>query len=135
MPDISTLLIIAASVAGLGWYAWTLTASYQHSRKSALLEKLRSSNRYRVVTIRNAGCPAVQQLTGNLYRFEEAPELPVEGCKKLRCTCVYTGINNRRSRERRGRDELRTSVRFDVEPSNRRQKQDRRKNNNIKWRD
>ena len=135
MPDILSLLIIATTVAGLGWYAWTLTGSYQRSRKSALLEKLRSSNRYRGITIRNGNCPAVQDVTGNFYRFKDAPELPVEGCRKLRCTCVYAGINNRRDKERRSNDDLRSSVRFDTESSDRRQQKDRRKDNNIKWRD
>jgi len=135
MLDISTLLIIAVFMAGLAWYAWTLTASYQRSRKSALLEKLRSSNRYRGISIRNGGCPAVQQITGSFYRFDDAPGLPVEGCKKLRCTCVYTGINNRRNNERRSNEDLRSSVRFDTESSERRQRKDRRKDNNIKWKD
>jgi hypothetical protein len=135
MLDISTLLIIATTVAGLAWYAWTLTTSYQRSRKSALLEKLRSSNRYRGITIRNGNCPTVHDFTGNFYRFEDAPVLPVEGCKKLRCTCVYAGVNNRRSSERRSKDDHRTSIRFETERSDRRQQQDRRKDNNIKWRD
>ena len=135
MPDISTLLLFATTLAGLAWYAWTLTASYQHSRKAALLEKLHSSNRYRGITIRNGNCPAVHDFTGNFYRFEDAPELPVEGCKKLRCTCVYAGVNNRRNEERRSGDDLRSSVRFETEHSERRQQKDRRKDNKIKWRD
>jgi hypothetical protein len=135
MPDILSLLIIATTVAGLGWYAWTLTGSYQRSRKSALLEKLRSSNRYRGITIRNGNCPAVRHLTGNFYRFEDAPELPVEGCKKLRCSCVYAGINNRRYEESRTGKDLRSEVRFEADSSERRQENDRRKDNNIKWQD
>ena len=131
MPDIYTLLIIATIVAGLAWYAWTLTASYQRSRKAALLVKLRSSNRYRGITIRNGNCPAVRRCAGSFYNFENAPELPVKGCKKLRCTCVYAGLNNRRYRERRSDDDLRSSVRFGTENSERREQEDRRKDINI----
>ena len=135
MPDIISLLIIATPVAGLAWYAWTLTGAYQRSRKAALLEKLRSSKRYRGITIRNGNCPAVRRYTGSFYYFEDAPELPVKGCKKLRCTCIYAGLNNRRHKERRTEKDLRSSVRLEEDNSNRRQKNDRRKSNKVKWQD
>ena len=134
MPDIIvTLLIAVTSVVGLAWYARTLTGSYQRSRKSALLEKLRISNSYRGITIRNGNCPAVRRFTGSFYRFEEAPELPVEGCKALRCSCVYAGLNNRRYQARRNASDLRSAVRFESDHPDRRQEKDRRKSNNVKW--
>ncbi len=135
MPDIVSLLIIATPVAGLAWYAWTLTGAYQRSRKAALLEKLRSSKRYRGITIRNGNCPAVRRYTGSFYYFEDAPELPVKGCKKLRCTCIYAGLNNRRHKERRSEKDLRSSVRLEEDNSDRRQKNERRKISNVKWQD
>jgi len=135
MPDIVTLLIFGIPVAGLAWFAWTCTGSYQRRRKSATLEKLRHSNRYRGITIRNGHCPAVRRFTGSFYSFEDVPELPVEGCKALRCTCVYAGLNTRRYQERRSRHDPRSAVRFDPDHPERRQQKDRRKSSRIKWQD
>jgi len=106
-----------------------------YGKKSALLEKLRNSKRYRGITIRNGNCQAVCRFTGVFYHFEEVPELPVEGCKALRCNCVYVGINNRRYQARRSGSGPRLSVRYEPDHPDRRQKKDRRKNNNIKWQD
>ncbi len=136
MPDITvTLLIIVTPVAALAWYAWTLSGSCQRRKKSALLEKLRNSNRFRGITIRNGKCTAVLHFTGSFYSFEEAPALPVEGCKALRCSCVYAGVNNRRYQARRNGRNHRSAVRLETDNPDRRQGKDRRKSNNIKWQD
>ena len=134
MPDfIVTVLIVLTPVAGLAWYVWTLTGTYQRRKKSALLEKLRNSNRYRGITIRNGRCAAVHHFTGRFYRFDDAPKLPVKGCKVLRCSCVYAGLNNRRYIERRIGNDPRSVVRFESDHPERRQEKDRRKSNNVKW--
>jgi hypothetical protein len=136
MPDITvTLLIIVTPLAGLAWYAWTLSGACQRRKKSALLEKLRSSNRFRGITIRNGKCTAVRHFTGNFYHFSEAPALPVEGCKALRCSCVYAGLNNRRYQSRRGGRDHRSAIRLEADHPDRRERKDRRKGNNIKWQD
>ena len=135
MHDLVTLLIFGIPVAGLAWFAWTCTGSYQRRRKLAALEKLRDSNRYRGITIRNGRCPAVRRFTGSFYNFEDAPDLPVEGCKALRCTCVYAGLNTRRYQERRNGNDPRSEVRFDPDNPDRRQQRERRKSSRIKWQD
>jgi len=133
--DFVTLLIFTIPVAGLTWFAWTCTGPYQRRKKSATLEKLRRSNRYCGITIHNRNCPAARRVTGRYYSFEEVPELPLAGCKALRCTCVYAGLNTRRYQERRSRHDPRSAVRFDPDHPDRRQRKDRRKSNRIKWQD
>ena len=135
MHDIVTLLIVGIPLAGLAWFAWTCTGSYQRRRKSATLEKLRSSNRYRGITIRNGRCPAVRRLIGSFYSFEDVPKLPVKGCKVLRCTCVYAGLNTRRYQDRRTEYDPRSTVRLDPDHPDRREQKNRRKSSRIKWQD
>ena len=135
MPDIVTLLIYGIPLAGLAWFAWTCTRPYQRRKKAASLEKLRRSKRYRGITIRNGNCKAVRRLTGRFYTLEEVPELPVEGCRALRCTCVYAGLNNRRYNDRREGVDPRSAVRFETDHPERREQKDRRKSNRIKWQD
>ena len=135
MPEISTLLFIGIGLAGLAWFAWTCTASYQSRVKAASLEKLRRSNRYRGITIRNGSCKAVRRFTGKFYALEDVPDLPVEGCRALRCSCVYTGLNNRRYKERREGVDPRTVIRFEADHDDRREQRDRRKSNRVKWQD
>jgi len=135
MPDIVTLLILGIPLAGLAWFAWSCTGTYQRRKKAASLEKLRHSKRYRGITIRNGNCKAVRRFTGSFYELENVPELPVEGCRALRCSCVYAGLNNRRSQERRQGADPRTAVRFEADHSERREQRDRRKSNRVKWHD
>ena len=135
MPDIITLLILALPVAGLAWFAWTCTTAYQRRKKIDSLEKLRLSKRYRGITIRNGNCAAVRRVTGRFFTLDKVPELPVKGCKALRCSCVYAGLNNRRYQDRRGEADPRSAVRFEEEHSDRREPKDRRKSGNINWQD
>ena len=132
MPDIATLIFIGIGLAGLAWFAWTCTTSYQIRVKAATLEKLRRSNRYRGITIRKGSCKAVRRFTGKFYTLEDVPALPVEGCRALRCSCVYTGLNNRRYKERRESIDPRSTVRFEADHTERREQRDRRKSNRIK---
>ncbi len=133
MPDIVTLLILGIPLAGMAWFAWTCTGPYQHRKKAAILEKLRRSKRYRGITIRNGNCKAVRRFTGSFYELENVPELPVKGCRALRCSCVYAGLNNRRYQERRQAADPRSTVRFEADHTERREQKDRRKSNRIKW--
>ena len=77
----------------------------------------------------------MRRFTGSYYSIENAPELPVAGCKALRCTCIYAGLNNRRIRERRSGPDPRAAVRLDPGNPDRRQLKDRRKDSRIRWRD
>ena len=135
MPNMVTLLIMGLALAGLAWFARSCTYSYQCRTKAASLVKLRRSNRYRGVTIRNGKCKAARRLSGKFYMLEDVPDLPVEGCKALRCSCVYTGLNNRRYRARREGADPRTVIRFEDDHSERREQKDRRQSNRVKWQD
>jgi hypothetical protein len=135
MTDIVTLMIFGIPLAGLAWFAWTCTGPYQRRKKTASLEKLRLSKRYRGITIRNGNCKAVRRITGRFFTLEDVPDLPVEGCRALRCSCVYAGLNNRRYKDRREGVDPRSGIRFDIEHPERREQTDRRKSNRIKWQD
>ena len=135
LHDIVTLLILALPVAGLAWFAWTCTKPYQRRKKIDALKRLRLSKRYRGITIRNGNCAAVRHLTGNFFSLDKVPELPVKGCKALRCSCIYAGLNNRRYEDRRDTHDPRSVVRFEADHSDRRESRERRKSGHINWQD
>lgn len=102
--------------------------------KAGSLKKLRDSGNYWGVTLQNGKCAAVRRCLGRQYRFEEAPALPVSGCKALRCSCTYRGLPERRKRQRRVLRDRREAVRFDSDHPERRSNGERRRGH-VRWRD
>jgi hypothetical protein len=97
------------------------------------LEKLKANSMFWGVEIGQAGCQAAQALLGRQYTFDEAPQLPLQGCDSAMCSCQYKGLKDHRSKHRRKSGERRVEVRFDNENPDRRSRKDRRRGAN--WKD
>lgn len=100
----------------------------QRSRsKPKNLAKLRHTGNYWGVTIKCGKCSAIQYTSGRKFTFDEAPILPVVGCKALRCSCRYQGLHERRKKQRRRANDRRETVRFDAQHPERRSGRERRR--------
>jgi hypothetical protein len=95
--------------------------------KSNGLGKLRRTGNYWGVTIKRGKCAAIRQTTGRQFTFDEAPMLPIAGCKALRCSCTYQGLRERRRQQRRTANDRRDAVRFDAQHPERRSGRERRR--------
>ena len=101
--------------------------------KHAAVEKLKNNPMFWGVEIGQAGCEAAQALLGKQYTFEEAPQLPLEGCSSAMCTCQFKGLKDHRTQHRRKRGDQRQEVRFETDKPDRRSRKDRRRGS--KWND
>ena len=120
------LLLLAAVIIVVIRLAWSAKAPRHGNKKAKNLARLRSSGQYWGVSIRNGNCSASKRLYGRGFRLSEAPSLPMTGCRSLRCPCSYTGLRERRKKERRGIPDRRTEVRLDsVQPERRLQRERR----------
>ena len=95
--------------------------------KSGELNKLRRSGSFWGVRIQPGKCTAIRPFTGRRFTFEEAPKLPLPGCKAWRCSCTYIGVPERRRDERRIQNDRRDVVRIDDEHTERRSFRGRRR--------
>ena len=95
--------------------------------KSGELKKLRRSGSYWGVRIQPGKCTAIRAFAGRRFTFEEAPDLPLPGCKSWRCSCTYIGVPEHRREERRTHNDRRNVVRIDEEHVDRRSFRGRRR--------
>jgi len=95
--------------------------------KSGELNKLRRSGSFWGVRIQPGKCAAIRPFAGRRFTFEEAPDLPLPGCKAWRCSCTYIGVPERRRDERRIHNDRRDVVRIDGEHIERRSFRGRRR--------
>ena len=95
--------------------------------KSGELNKLRRSGSFWGVRIQPGKCAAIRPFAGRRFTFEEAPNLPLPGCKAWRCSCTYIGVPERRRDERRIHNDRRDVVRIDGEHIERRSFRGRRR--------
>ena len=93
------------------------------------IEKLRDNPLFWGVEMGQPGCEASQALLGRQFTFDEAPQLPLEGCNSANCTCQFKGLRDRRSWVRRQQEDRRTTIRFDKDRPDRRSRKDRRRGN------
>jgi len=94
------------------------------------LEKLRDNPMFWGVEMGQPGCEAAQALLGQQFPFDEAPQLPLEGCNSANCTCQFKGLKERRTHARRQNEDRRAELRFDKDrPPDRRSRRDRRRGN------
>jgi len=148
MIKIAILLLIIGVLAGLVWllrgprtpkrkstHAVTSPGPADPDRggnmKALELEKLRQNKLFWGVEIKQAGCAMGRTLAGVEYEFDEAPNLPLEGCTAPMCSCVYIGLKERRKHQRR-QHERRSSLRFEPGKPDRRSHKERRRGE--KWR-
>jgi hypothetical protein len=97
------------------------------------IDKLENSDLFWGVELAQAGCEASHILLGKQFTFDNAPELPLDGCSSAACTCQFRGLRERRCGTRRTHPDRREVVRFDVDKSNRRSRVSRRRGD--KWTD
>ena len=84
----------------------------QQSNSEEQLESLRKIGRFRGVKIDRCACKACSKFAGQVFSFNEAPSLPVEGCDAPSCSCQYLGMPNRRNDSvRRSDKDRRESIR------------------------
>jgi len=150
MNALIVLLIIIVLIAGVVWVLRGNKAPTHHHKaaqrktggtdaaaaapaKPGGFDKLESNPMFWGVEIGQAGCEAAQALLGQQYTFDEAPQLPLEGCSSAMCTCQFKGLKNHRNQHRRQRGEQRQEVRFDNKNPDRRSRKDRRRG--ADWKD
>jgi hypothetical protein len=148
MMKIIILLLIVGVLAGLIWLLRGQRPTRHHSThaitspgpadpdrghnlKALELEKLRQNKLFWGVEIKQAGCAMARTLAGVEYEFDEAPDLPLEGCTAAMCSCAYIGLKERRKEQRRQHDR-RSNLRFEPGKSDRRSHKERRRGE--KWR-
>ena len=146
MARIFVLLLIIIVVVGLVWALrrqrggaslrnkllgrGTSGGSSAAAKKPGGLEKLRDNPVFWGVEMGQPGCEAAQALLGQQFTFDEAPQLPLEGCSSASCTCQFKGLKDRRSMARRQQEDRRAALRFDKDrPPDRRSRKDRRRGN------
>jgi hypothetical protein len=147
MARIIVLLLIIAVIVGLVWALRRQggrsnlrsrllgCSTGQQGRGAAAtkpggMEKLRDNPMFWGVEMGQPGCEAAQALLGQQFTFDEAPQLPLEGCNSANCTCQFKGLKDRRSMVRRLQEDRREALRFDKDrPPDRRSRKDRRRGN------
>jgi len=142
MASVIVLLLIVVLVVGLVWVLRRQGGgNAQRLRGNARkpgnipatqpggLEKLRNNPLFWGVEMGQPGCEAAQALLGKQFTFDEAPQLPLQGCNSPNCTCQFKGLKDRRTWVRRQQDDRRQSIRFDKDRPDRRSRKDRRRGN------
>jgi len=149
MATILILLVIVVIIAGLLWMArgkqpptrrrvahiQKYDAADTDEARAQLggLEKLKNNEVFWGLEMGQPGCEAAQAILGRQYTFDEAPQLPLEGCTSAMCTCQFKGLKNRRTQQRRNHAERRVEIRFEKEKPDRRSRKNRRRSDN--WND
>ena len=97
--------------------------------QSGSLAHLRENKFFYGAELSKPGCAESRQLLGQPFPFEQAPELPLLGCKHTleTCACEFKGLRERRTRHRRLASDRRGEVRFDKTHPDRRANAGRRR--------
>ena len=151
MKAILILLVIVGIIAGLLWMVRgkqsptrrrvtnlqkyeSVDASEDVNAQLGGLEKLRNNSLFWGIEMGQPGCEAAQAILGKQFTFDEAPQLPLDGCSSAMCTCQFKGLKNMRTQHRRTSEERRVDVRFEKKdkPDRRSHKPRRR---SEKWND
>ena len=150
MEKILILLVIVGIVAGLLWMVRgkppttrrraTHLQKYEGPGDSGTtaaapggLDKIRNNPLFWGVEMGQPGCEAAVALLGEQYTFEDAPQLPLDGCSSAMCTCQFKGLKNRRTQHRRKLEDRREEIRFEKDKPDRRSHKNRRRSDN--WND
>jgi hypothetical protein len=147
MATILTLLVIVGIIAGLFWMVRgkqsptrrRVTNLQKYGRDDTDeaanaqlggVGKLRNNSLFWGLEMGQPGCEAAQAILGKQYTFDEAPELPLEGCSSAMCTCQFKGLQNKRTQHRRKLEDRRVEVRFEKDKPDRRSRKNRRRSDN-----
>ncbi|MGD2137945.1 MAG: hypothetical protein PVJ66_01710 [Gammaproteobacteria bacterium] len=93
------------------------------------IEKLKCNALFWGVQMDHPGCEAARAIMDKQYPFDEAPEMPLEGCDSPTCTCLFKGLLDRRKLSRRSGSDRRNEIRFGDKGTDRRSRKDRRRGN------
>ncbi len=96
------LTVILIALVGAGLIGWRFVA--RQRRQRAILAAVQNRTRsYHSVEVLAGfySCGAAQQLAHARFLSDEAPSLPVPGCRVERCTCRYIHHDDRREDDRR----------------------------------
>jgi hypothetical protein len=126
LTEPTVLLLIAAVIVAMITLMRPAKTHRQGNKKASVLARLGKNGHYWGVTIRNGNCPAARRMAGRGFRLADAPSLPVPGCRAMRCTCNYTGLRERRSKQRRSNRDRRSEARLGSAQQERRGLRDRR---------
>jgi hypothetical protein len=149
MATLLILLIIIGIIAGLLWMIRgkqsptrrhvtnlqkyeSYSASEDDNARPGGVDKLKNNSLFWGIEMGQPGCEAAQAILGKQYTFDEAPELPLEGCSSALCTCQFKGLKNQRDTQqnRRKIEERRVEVRFEKDKPDRRSRKNRRRSDN-----
>ena len=150
MKAILILLVIVVIIAGLLWMVRgkqsptrrrvtnlqkyeSVDASEDVNAQLGGLEKLRNNSLFWGIEMGQPGCEAAQAILDKQFTFDEAPQLPLDGCSSAMCTCQFKGLKNMRTQHRRTSEEQRIEVRFEKDKPDRRSHKPRRRSE--KWND
>ena len=150
MKAILILLVIVGIIAGLLWMVRgkqsptrrrvtnlqkyeSVDASEDVNAQLGGLEKLRNNSLFWGIEMGQPGCEAAQAILDKQFTFDEAPQLPLDGCSSAMCTCQFKGLKNMRAQHRRTSEERRVEARFEKDKPDRRSHKHRRRSD--KWND
>jgi len=151
MEAILILLMIVGIIAGLLWMVRgkksptrrrvtnlnkyeSAGAGEDANEQLGGLDKLRNNSLFWGLEMGQPGCEAAHAILGKQFTFDEAPQLPLDGCSSAMCTCQFKGLKNKRTQHRRtNSEERRVEVRFEKDKPDRRSHKNRRRSDN--WND
>ncbi|MGB5474891.1 MAG: hypothetical protein WBQ78_15630, partial [Gammaproteobacteria bacterium] len=116
------VLAILLAVAGAVWLTYyKQPATARHKRRPPAssaparpggIDKLQGNDLFWGVELTQAGCESAHIMLGKQFTFDAAPELPLQGCSSVACTCQFRGLKERRSRSRRSHPDRRELLRY-----------------------
>jgi hypothetical protein len=110
------------------------TAPAATPSKPGGIDKLKCNSLFWGVQMDHPGCEAARAILDKQFPFDEAPEMPLEGCDSPTCTCLFKGLLDRRKLHRRTGSDRRKEIRFDEKGKpDRRSRKDRRRGSS--WND
>lgn len=152
MAKYLVLLLILAVIAGMAWLligkgrkpgrhsrarsgqplTGTRTTS-QLAPGASQLDKMREGRLFWGVSLQNPGCDASMELFEQELPLADAPNLPLDGCDAMQCSCSWKGLTEQRHTTRRTHHDRRDNVRFDEQEDkiDRRSHKERRKTENT----
>lgn len=92
------VLALGVALVGMAWW-W-----YARARRRAARDAGRAArNHYHCVEVQagSQACEAVREWGGKRFLSDEAPPLPVVGCRSALCGCRYVHYDDRRQDDRR----------------------------------
>ncbi|ENO90396.1 hypothetical protein [Thauera linaloolentis] len=119
-------VVLGLIIALLCFAAWT---SLRRRTQPLPVRAGMPNHPYHCVTIeaRDSGCDAVRRMAGERFLAARAPRLPLPGCRRGNCECIYLHYEDRRHHNRRDPYVHAQRMQFTDVPQDRRNTPGRRK--------